>query len=551
MTLAALLPLMTLAAPAAPAQQLTVLVREDDQLPGAGTLRFVDQLAVNDRGDWLVTADMELPNSTGFGDFALIGPNGVIIAPQTDLVGMPGVSADLYDAVGLTGEGDSVVICDLIGVPIGQRVALLVNGRVERREGFPVDAVGLPPSAAWTFFFLGPLVSARGRVVTFGDVEPTGSPPDQWAVVDHRIQGGTIVSAEAVLQEGDPLPMQTGTLRRANVRAISDGGHILYGATGGPNGEVLYLDDTLLAERGQPSVVPGRPWTNFIGTAKGDVNSSGQYVFVERIVGDSATEWVIVKDGALFRQSGDTLPAIAPFVIETFRTSLASLTDRPQITESGAVLWSATWDDPTPGRGRGVFLDDRLIIEPGVTMAGSEVVRGVDGRTMRISPNGRWLIFRGQVSAPGQLNDEAAILMDLGEGMPVCAPSVPNSTGASAEITALAPVVAAGSPLQLVAHDLPLQRTGYFLVAPQTGFVVQPGGSQGTLCLSGSIGRFIGQTMSTGTAGYLRATVDTSLLPLSPNRPVLAGETWTFQGWYRDDNPTPTSNFTSAVSVMF
>ena len=30
-----------------------------------------------------------------------------------------------------------------------------------------------------------------------------------------------------------------------------------------------------------------------------------------------------------------------------------------------------------------------------------------------------------------------------------------------------------------------------------------------------------------------------------------AGETWNFTTWYRDVNPTPTSNFTDAISVLF
>ena len=35
------------------------------------------------------------------------------------------------------------------------------------------------------------------------------------------------------------------------------------------------------------------------------------------------------------------------------------------------------------------------------------------------------------------------------------------------------------------------------------------------------------------------------------NVSVLAGQTWNFQAWYRDNNPGPTSNFTDAVSVTF
>ena len=40
-------------------------------------------------------------------------------------------------------------------------------------------------------------------------------------------------------------------------------------------------------------------------------------------------------------------------------------------------------------------------------------------------------------------------------------------------------------------------------------------------------------------------------IPLSPAVPVLPGETWCFQGWYRDNNPTPTSNFSDAIFMVF
>jgi hypothetical protein len=33
--------------------------------------------------------------------------------------------------------------------------------------------------------------------------------------------------------------------------------------------------------------------------------------------------------------------------------------------------------------------------------------------------------------------------------------------------------------------------------------------------------------------------------------PVPPGVTWNFRTWFPDDNPTPTSNFTDAVTVMF
>ena len=45
--------------------------------------------------------------------------------------------------------------------------------------------------------------------------------------------------------------------------------------------------------------------------------------------------------------------------------------------------------------------------------------------------------------------------------------------------------------------------------------------------------------------------IDTLAMPADPVLAARPGDTWTFQAWYRDANPTPTSNLTDAVAVTF
>ncbi len=118
-----------------------------------------------------------------------------------------------------------------------------------------------------------------------------------------------------------------------------------------------------------------------------------------------------------------------------------------------------------------------------------------------------------------------------------------NSTGAAGEVSAQ------GSPLA-ANNDLTL--TASMLLTFSFGFVMNPGGSQGNLCLGGSIGRFVQQIQSSGAQGVISIDVDLTVLP-QPNGSVaaMAGETWNFQCWYRDANPSTTSNFTDAVSIDF
>lgn len=134
----------------------------------------------------------------------------------------------------------------------------------------------------------------------------------------------------------------------------------------------------------------------------------------------------------------------------------------------------------------------------------------------------------------------------LGEGLGgVYCHSTTNSTGDEAGLVASGSNLAPENLLFLTAHRLPHQQFGYFVASQTQGFVQGPGGSQGNLCLSGQIVRFAKQVGSSGEEGLISIQVDLT----SP--PVNAGETWNFQGWFRDQSPGPTSNFTEAVSVTF
>ncbi len=133
--------------------------------------------------------------------------------------------------------------------------------------------------------------------------------------------------------------------------------------------------------------------------------------------------------------------------------------------------------------------------------------------------------------------------------------SNPNSTGVESRITVTGTTNLLYDELTLTATDLPLVSFGFFLTSPQQGLVNMPGGSQGILCLSGQIGRYIGpgEPQFSGIEGRFRLRIEAALRP-SPIGfvGVQPGETWNFQAWHRDSvNGQSTSNFTSAVAVAF
>ncbi|MEZ6017738.1 MAG: hypothetical protein R3F49_21700 [Planctomycetota bacterium] len=138
-------------------------------------------------------------------------------------------------------------------------------------------------------------------------------------------------------------------------------------------------------------------------------------------------------------------------------------------------------------------------------------------------------------------------------GAVTCSPAAPNSTGLGAELLAVGDIAAAADNVLLWARGLPWGSTGYFLGSMTLGSS-HPPGSQGELCLGGAIGRFSapGQIGTAGQDGTIGLALDLTAVP-TPVGPVtaLAGQTWSFQAWYRDANPGPTNNFTDAVSITF
>lgn len=131
----------------------------------------------------------------------------------------------------------------------------------------------------------------------------------------------------------------------------------------------------------------------------------------------------------------------------------------------------------------------------------------------------------------------------LGEGLgAVYCQSTPNSTGQEAGLVVTGSDVVADDLLFLTAYQLPLNEFGYFITSQTQGFVSNPGGSSGDLCLGGSIVRLVQQVASSGGAGVMSVRMDLAFPP------VLAGETWNFQAWGRDGS---TSIFSDAVSVAF
>jgi hypothetical protein len=233
---------------------------------------------------------------------------------------------------------------------------------------------------------------------------------------------------------------------------------------------------------------------------------------------------------------------------------VVSLPAYQNLPVGGWYRWETDFDLAT-----NAVLGARLTdLTTGVTTAHPIVGRYMFGGAAGSTPPTGFRFFAGGSLADNVLAFDNAALAPAGPttlGTRYCTPAVPNSTGSSTRITATGSDLVAMNDVTLRASDMPNNAFGFFITSLTQGMVAQPGGSLGVLCLSGSIGRYVGpgQIQNSGLAGGFQYMIDLNVHPTPTGLiQVQAGQTWNFQCWHRDSvGGAAVSNFSDAVSIAF
>ncbi|MEL6712712.1 MAG: hypothetical protein AAFP86_03015, partial [Planctomycetota bacterium] len=136
-------------------------------------------------------------------------------------------------------------------------------------------------------------------------------------------------------------------------------------------------------------------------------------------------------------------------------------------------------------------------------------------------------------------------------GSRFCSPNAPTSLGSPARLLVQGSTFAADNQLYLSMIGVPRNAFSIMLASRDFGFTPAPGGSAGNLCLSGQIGRRFGSLHPSARPqedNILHRRFDLSFSPTQFGVGMLPGETWYFQGWFRDGPSS--SNFTDAMRVF-
>ncbi|MCP3914081.1 MAG: hypothetical protein GY711_00820 [bacterium] len=131
-----------------------------------------------------------------------------------------------------------------------------------------------------------------------------------------------------------------------------------------------------------------------------------------------------------------------------------------------------------------------------------------------------------------------------------CNPGNPNSTGVPATIRAEGQELASAMDVEVIAESVPPGQFGYFFASRTLGFIPNPGGSLGNICVLGNQGRY-NNVSQIGTGPTLNLDVGTINVPTNPapGEMIMPGDTWYWQCWHRDIGNN--NNFTNVVGVLF
>ena len=225
---------------------------------------------------------------------------------------------------------------------------------------------------------------------------------------------------------------------------------------------------------------------------------------------------------------------------------LLGTTGNEDVDEIDPLTGAATILGPTGlgefAYGIEVDLDGTIYL---ITVAGN--VHTYDRSTSTTSFIGGLGLTDGIWGAAFQVNPSGGDLI----GTNYCGPANLNSSGQPAVISAFGHTDVVKNQVRLDAAQMPTHQFGYFVNSMTQGFSSPPG-SQGNLCVSGAIGRHTAGVQSTGAAGEFSLQLDLTDIPTPGGQVAIqAGETWYWQAWFRDANPSSTSNFTDGLCVTF
>ncbi|MEM6675019.1 MAG: hypothetical protein AAF726_19375 [Planctomycetota bacterium] len=524
------------------AAQGQLVLNFGEPVPGASDTAPLNALrtpGVGNDGTWATLAG-NLSFSPGFATNLLV-KNGTVLLEE-GVSRLEGRVVRVIEQPSVLADGRVLTICAIGSLSFPDEVVVLDDQVLLREDDTALDragnAIGTVGGIREAF------VTDDGRVIVLAFVRPASGPSELHVLAQDITTVATLPFS--IFGPGDVLPDGATVINVLGLDVSANGRVATYGSEFSPTGmarTVYRVDGDVEIQNGDPAPLPGATYrtpTSTFSSSGFAVSRSGRLGLLATVESGGVTTEIVA--------SGDVL------VTEIGQSPIG--TNDPAVAFPAGAGFDMTLDEELAWVARDenldyvVYLEGERLLAPGMPIDGSTLVRagvgsGQPGFVHPLSTNGGFLTEIVEL-ADGR---RGLLLMQRSIGASLSCGTVPHSGGVTAAIDATGSDLAGGKPLTLVATDLPSGTFGIFL----TSRVFDAGGmsvASGQLCIAGTIGRIPG-VLGSGTAGSFELDVDTQRLPQSILTAAQPGETWYFQTWFRDANPTPTANFSDTVAVAF
>lgn len=548
------------------AQTITPLIVEGDVLPH-GVVTATYNMDVNDSGDWLVELDTD--NTDTKMDNAVVF-NGAVIHQEGTSMGFPAshASAWVYDSfvdtMDINDNGDRLIMFNAEDVNLvlsDTKLVVWTNGStgtsytILEQDVTPCTIAGEPAGAVWDsitevwqnnnneFLVAGRSNTDSDTLLVHMTHDGAGNILTQTAFgmtgVNHAVAFPPSNGVHATDVQGFTTSKQNIAFNNAGQKMFYvDDDHTVAG--GDTNFDAhYYVDTTEIAWEGDDAPTTGTWPYNHLSSAEVDINDVGTWVAVwDDDNTDTSQDFFINVNGTIFQQEGQAPPGIGGGFVIT-----GAGWGHVQISDAGDITWMCDWDDPDTTIDSGLFRNNELLVQEGVTLIGGVAVDTIstssDGGA--VSDNGQYILHEftldGSLEGVYMIEVGSSTSYCFGDGSGTACPCGNNSpagegclngTGSGAIIESSGSASVALGNLSLDASQCPTGQPGLMFQgvnATNAGLGLTFG--DGLRCAGGSVIRL--QTITTDGSGNASTTID-----IGVKGEVAGGDTRYYQFWYRD-----------------
>ncbi|MBL8746425.1 MAG: hypothetical protein JNK58_08730 [Phycisphaerae bacterium] len=394
----------------------SIAVRQSDTVAGVGNVTSVSALAVNNQGKWLVEADTDHANTNA--DVVVL-LNGVLqYREDQSLSGPPNATVSSFDSLNLNNNADTGWNLFLRGQTTSTDSGIYFNSTLALWEStISVSPSFNNPTPYIGFFDVKMNDFNQMSVVASVDDPLIPSTVDRAMVrLDYNPMAGTyvenVISKEGDLLLGSAIADYSTGIHNSDINNAGDMLYIADTTAATTVDGVLMRNSTVLAQEGVTMTAGANSRMYEIILGRGlDMNDSGDWVLKANMTGDTLTDEAIIVNNTIRYQEGQSLASIGSFTLESFGTTSGPV----KIDNAGNIVWYGDWNDPATTMDSGLFWNDQLIVQEGVTMVGGFLVASIASgeNSFDLSDDGQWLIFEATLRDAGGINYNAAVLVQV------------------------------------------------------------------------------------------------------------------------------------------